>query len=186
MTEFNRITLLVPIVLTIIVIALAYIDLRQRRIPNLIVLPAALIGLAINSLQGWHGLWFGGKGWLIGLALLFGPYLFHVMGAGDVKFLAAVGAFVGGVEVVRVLLLTLLIYPLLALVFLIQQRKVRLTLKRFTKLTSKLFGAFISPLKIYASQLEANDNPHIASATTPFGLAISIGTLLALYTNLLR
>src|SRR5205823_3661024 len=117
---------------------------------------------------------------------LFIPYLFHAMGAGDVKFLAAIGAFVGGIEVVRVLLLALLVYPPLALVFLIQQRKVTLTMKRFARLTSKLFGVFIPPLRLYAAQLEASDNPDIASARTPFGLSISIGALLALYTNLLR
>jgi Flp pilus assembly protein protease CpaA len=103
-----------------------------------------------------------------------------------VKFLAAIGAFVGSAGVVRVLLLALMAYPLLALVFLLQQRKVTLTLKRFARLTCKLFGALIPPLRQYAAQLEARDDPEIASATSPFGLALSAGTLLALYTNFLR
>ncbi len=186
MTEFSGIALLVLIVLTIVVITLAYTDLRERRIPNLIVFPAALIGLGLNACWGWAGLWFGIKGLVVGFALLFIPYLFQAMGAGDVKFLAAVGAFLGGVEVIRVLLLALLAYPPLALVFLIQQQKVKLTLKRFARLTGKIFGIFIPPLRLYATQLEVSDDPNIASARTPFGLSISIGTLLALYTNLLR
>lgn len=186
MAEFNGIALLATILLTVVVLALAFTDLRERRIPNVIVFPAALIGLFLNALKGWQGLWFGCKGLAFGFVLLFIPYLFRAMGAGDVKFLAAIGAFVGGVEVLRVLLLALLAYPPLALIFLIRQQKVRLTLKRFARLTSKLFGIFIPPLRIYAAQLEANDDPNIASARTPFGLSISIGTLLALYSNLLR
>jgi prepilin peptidase CpaA len=186
MAEFTGITLLAAIALTGVVIAVAFFDLRERRIPNLIVFPAAILGLMLNASRGWQGLWFGCKGLAFGFALLFIPHLFRVMGAGDVKFLAAIGAFVGDVEVVRVLLLALLAYPLLATFFLIRQQKVTLTLKRFARLTSKLFGVFIPPLKFYAAQLEARDDPDVASATSPFGLAISVGTLLALYTNFLR
>lgn len=186
MAEFNGIALLATITLTAVALALAFTDLRERRIPNVIVFPAALAGLIFNALRGWQGLWFGCKGLAFGFALLIIPYLFRAMGAGDVKFLAAVGAFVGGVEVLRVLLLTLMAYPPLALVFLIQQQKLMLTLKRFAKLTSRLFGIFIPQFRMYATQLELNDDPTIASARTPFGLSISIGTLLALYSNLLR
>lgn len=186
MTEFAGIALLATIILTVVVLAVAFTDLGERRIPNVIVFPAALIGLALNASRGWQGLWFGGKGLAIGFALLFIPHLFRAMGAGDVKFLAAVGAFVGSVDVFRVWLLALLVYPLLAFVFLVQQKKVRLTLRRFAKLTCKLFSVFIPALRFYAVQLEANDDPNIPSARTPFGLSISIGTLLALYTNLLR
>jgi prepilin peptidase CpaA len=186
MADFNGTTVLAASVLSIVVLLVAWFDLRERRIPNVLVLPAALVGLSLHALQGWNGLWFGGKGLLVGFALLFLPYLIGAMGAGDVKFLAAIGAFVGSAGVVRVLLLALMAYPLLALVFLLQQRKVTLTLKRFARLTCKLFGALIPPLRQYAAQLEARDDPEIASATSPFGLALSAGTLLALYTNFLR
>lgn len=191
MSRANEIVLLATLALTGLVIAVAIFDVRERRIPNLLVFPAAVIGLGLNASRGWPGLWFGMRGLGLGFALLFIPYLFRVLGvramaAGDVKFLASIGAFVGSIEVVRVLLLALLAYPMLAVVFLIQQQKVILTLKRFARLTSKLFGVFIPPLRLYAARLEASDNPHEASATTPFGLSLSIGTLLALYTNLLQ
>ncbi|HEX4949643.1 MAG TPA: A24 family peptidase [Blastocatellia bacterium] len=186
MANLPGIAFFAAIVLTLVVVVVAWFDLRERRIPNLIVFPAALIGLGLNVVQGWDGLWFGVKGLLLGLALLFVPHLLGAMGAGDVKFLAAIGAFVGGTGVIRVLLLSLMVYPVLALGFLLQQRKLTLTLRRFARLTSKLFGVFIPPLRFYAAQLEARDNPEEASATTPFGLAITIGTLLALYTNFLR
>ncbi len=186
MADFFGIAVLTTSVLMIFVLLVAWFDVRERRIPNALVLPAALVGIGLNAARSWDGLWFGGKGLLIGFGLLFIPYLLRVMAAGDVKFLAAIGAFVGGTGVVRVLLLALLAYPVLALGFLIQQRKLTLTLKRFARLTSSLFGVFIPALRLYAAQLAASDNPEIASATSPFGLALSLGTLLALYTNFLR
>jgi prepilin peptidase CpaA len=186
MADFFRISALTALVLTIVVLLVAWFDVRERRIPNLIVFPAAIAGITLNAFQGWVGLWLGCRGLLIGFALLFIPYLLRVMAAGDVKFLAAIGAFVGATGVVRVLLLALMAYPILAIVFLIQQRKLALTLKRFARLTSSLFGVFIPALRLYAAQLEASDNPEIDSATSPFGLAMSVGTLLALYTNFLR
>ncbi len=186
MADFSGIAVLVVSALTVMVILAAWFDLRERRIPNALVFPAALIGLGLNATRGWDGLWFAGQGLLIGLGLLLIPYLLQVMGAGDAKFLAAIGAFVGGTGVVRVLVLALLVYPVLAFGFLLQQRKFALTMKRFARLISKLFGVFIPALRLYATQLEASDDPAIASATSPFGLAISIGTLLALSTNFLR
>ena len=70
MTEFTGIALLATIILTVVVLAVAFTDLRERRIPNVIVFPAALIGLALNASRGWQGLWFGGKGLAIGFALV--------------------------------------------------------------------------------------------------------------------
>ena len=95
MLAANGFDLLATILLTVTVILVAFFDLRERRIPNNIVFPAALTGLVLNGLRGWAGLWFGSKGLLAGFGLLFIPYLFRVMGAGDVKFLAAIGSFVG-------------------------------------------------------------------------------------------
>ncbi len=64
--------------------------------------------MALNASQGWDGLAFGLKGLAVGFGLLFIPYLFGAMGAGDVKLLAAIGSFIGAAEVARVLLLTVL------------------------------------------------------------------------------
>lgn len=186
MANFDRIALLAASALTLVAVLAAWFDLRERRIPNLLVFPATLIGLILNASHGWDGLWFSTKGFALGIALLFIPYLLRVMGAGDVKLLASTGAFVGASDVMRVLLLALLAYPVLALGFLIHQRKLKLTLVRFGQLLLRLLGIFFPPLKLYAAQLEAMDNPQIASATSPFGVAISIGTLLALYTQLLK
>jgi len=71
--------------LTAFVVAISIYDIRERRIPNLIVFPAAFIGLTLNmALRGWEGLGFGLKGLATGFALLFIAYLVGGMKAGDV------------------------------------------------------------------------------------------------------
>ena len=47
-------------------------------------------------------------------------------------------------------------------------------------------GFFIPGLKLYAIRLEKRDDNSIPSVTTPFGVAIAAGALIAVYTNFLR
>ena len=86
-----------PVSLTLLVAILliaVYCDLRWHRIPNWLSLSSLLIGLSLQALAGgWHGLLSGVLGALIGLACFMPFYLLRGMGAGDVKLLAGVGAF---------------------------------------------------------------------------------------------
>jgi prepilin peptidase CpaA len=81
---------------TIVLVVAAVIDGRQLKVPNWLTFPFALAGLAFSV---WYG---GGWGLLgsieglgLGLALLLPLYAIGGMGAGDVKLLAGVGAWVG-------------------------------------------------------------------------------------------
>jgi prepilin peptidase CpaA len=173
--------------LTMFVIAVSFFDVRERRIPNFLVFPAALAGLVLNLWSlGWEGLGLGAKGLATGFALLFFPYLVGGMKAGDVKFLAAIGAFIGATDVLRALLATLLCYPLLAAVVLIREQKFKLTWLRFRRVFLNFLGFFAPGLKLYAIQLDGKDDKNVPSATTPFGVALAAGTLIAVYTNFLR
>lgn len=176
---------IVPIVLVFVVLV-AISDWRTRRIPNVLVFPAAILGLAWHAARGWDELQFSLQGLGLGLALLMLPYLFGGMAAGDVKFLAAIGAWVGASDVLRVLLLTVLLYPLLAIVPVLRAGKLQLTLLRFGRVACNFFGYFVPSFKLYAAQLESRDDQSITSVRTPFGVAIALGTLCALLTNWLR
>lgn len=71
-------------------------DLLRHRIPNTLNAAALLLGLGLASLTaGWSGLINSVGGALVGCAALVPFYLLRGMGAGDVKLMAAAGAFLG-------------------------------------------------------------------------------------------
>lgn len=79
-------------------LALAH-DLTQRRIPNHLLWPAALVALALalgtGGLLGEHGL-VSSMGAGAAVAAVFTPlYLLRQLGGGDLKLLATVGLLVG-------------------------------------------------------------------------------------------
>jgi prepilin peptidase CpaA len=171
--------------LTAFVGTVAFSDVRERRIPNVLVFPAALLGLGLNSLTGLAGLTHAAIGLTAGFTLLFLSYLSGGMRAGDVKFFAAIGAFTGGPQILRIFFLTLLCYPLLAVFFLTREHKWGITILRLRILTLKLLGNFAPSLNVSAARLVESDDQKVESVRTPFSLAIAIGTLLALYTRFL-
>ena len=168
--------------LTALVIVVAVFDGRFRRIPNRIVFPAMLVGSM--SHLGWPGELgraASGIGIVVGFLLLLLPYVTGGMKAGDVKLLMGIGAFTGGWGVVEVLLVTLLCYPVLALFAVVRARKARLTWLRFRRVLFNFLGLFLPMLKWYAIRLDSLDDSSIPSVTTPFGVALAVGTLLTQY-----
>ena len=82
--------------LVIYVTVAAAADLRCQRIPNTITVPAALLGVAVSLLaSGSMGAVQSVAGLVVGLATFLPFYLLRGFGAGDVKAMAAVGAFLG-------------------------------------------------------------------------------------------
>lgn len=74
----------------------AYIDWKEHRVPNWLTFSALGFALAFHAGQsGWPGLGFALLGASAGLATLVLMYALGGMGAGDVKLMAAVGAWVG-------------------------------------------------------------------------------------------
>jgi prepilin peptidase CpaA len=89
----NNAPLLLPLLLSF---WMAWGDIKTQRIPNYLTLGAAVAGLGFQlGFHGWGGLWSGFLGLALGFGLLIIPYLLQGMGAGDVKALAALGAWLG-------------------------------------------------------------------------------------------
>jgi prepilin peptidase CpaA len=77
-------------------IVMAVGDWRTRRIPNYLTLGGAVAGIVFQTaVLGWTGLVQALLGVFLGLGLLLLPYILGGMGAGDVKALAALGAWLG-------------------------------------------------------------------------------------------
>ena len=71
-------------------------DIRTRRIPNLLTLGFPVFALVFHvAMQGTSGATMAAAGWGTGLAIFLPLFLLGGMGAGDVKLLAAFGAWLG-------------------------------------------------------------------------------------------
>jgi prepilin peptidase CpaA len=116
-------------------------DLREHRIPNIVVLLMMCAGVLLNTVgpaNGREGLFsqFPGAigamqalfGVLVGLALFLPMYLGRAMGAGDVKLLAALGAFAGPVEIISLALCILVAGGALAVAHMVWNGKSRAVL----------------------------------------------------------
>ena len=71
-------------------------DLRWRRIPNALTLGGAAAALVVHTaLRGTSGASSAAAGWAVGLGLFLPIFALRGIGGGDVKLLAALGAWLG-------------------------------------------------------------------------------------------
>jgi prepilin peptidase CpaA len=96
----------VPHIVVVLIAGMACLsDIRTARIPNLLTFGAAAAGvLYLFASSGWPGMAEAIEGWAVGV-LLFAPFFaLGGMGAGDVKLLGAMGAWIGPREILWVAL----------------------------------------------------------------------------------
>ncbi len=83
-------------VLFVVLGAAVATDVKNHRIPNLLLWPALSLALMLHMMSGGiDGLITAGGGLVLGLAMLLPLYAIGGMGAGDVKLLGIVGSFLG-------------------------------------------------------------------------------------------
>jgi leader peptidase (prepilin peptidase)/N-methyltransferase len=104
----------IQIFLILILVYLAYIDLRTFRLPDAITLPLILSGLLVSGLsnQGFVSFWDSAIGAILGyLSLWLLNFLYRLakrqdgIGMGDAKLLAALGAWLGWFSLPGILLI---------------------------------------------------------------------------------
>ena len=163
-----------PAAATICALLGAAVDVRCRRIPNLITGPALLAGLLLHlSLEGWRGLLSAfGAGMLCGVVfLLF--YLAGGMGAGDVKLIAAAGCLAGLDNVGYLLILTSLAGGVMGILIALLRGRLTSTLENVRMLFThhRLQGLNPHP------ELNVRNE---ATIRLPYGVAIAAGCCLTL------
>lgn len=161
----------------------AWSDFKARRIPNWLVLSGVVAGLIANGFLpaglGLNNAFApGGIGWLaalqgmgLGLAVLLPLYLLRAMGAGDVKLMGMVGAFLGPVHVQGAILFTFLAGGLIALILALRSGMLKRLIQNIKFI---LMGGIV---KMSVGQLPVMDDLPLSVGKLPYGVAIAMGTL---------
>ncbi len=149
----------------------AWIDFRTRRIPNWLTVPAFFLGLVLRTFTtGWSGAKASLEGAGLALVLLLPLVLMRALGAGDWKLMGAIGAFLGPVLFLFVLLGSFLVSGLMAIVEMWRTQRVKETFRNLGVLVQGFFS-----FGLRAHPEISLDNP--ALLKLPFGVAAAISTL---------
>lgn len=101
----------------------AWIDGKQLRVPNWLTYPMALSGLVYNvAVGGWGGLGDGLLGLVVGLLCLMPLYSVGGMGAGDVKLMAGMGAWLGWEVTFAAFLVTTVVGAVMAVAMVVYRK----------------------------------------------------------------
>ncbi|MGE4054716.1 MAG: prepilin peptidase [Vicinamibacterales bacterium] len=150
-------------------------DIRTRRIPNYLTFGGALCAFGYFALTGgWEGLSTSALGWLTGFVLFFPFYLLRGMGAGDVKQLAALGAWFGPLATLVLGAYTALAGGLLALVVVLWNRAFKTTFRNLWLLIChwKVVGLRALP------EVSLDDKRRIR---VPYGVPIALGAITTIW-----
>jgi prepilin peptidase CpaA len=144
-------------------------DFTRRRISNVLTVGATLLALVLHFVaNGSEGLLHGLGGFAVGLGVFLPFFLMGGMGAGDVKTMAAAGAFLAPLPSLLAAGLSLIAGAMLGLVVLAWR------------------GGFLATIKSYGQSLLFLSStrrwlrpslPAVAAQRFPYALAIALGTL---------
>jgi prepilin peptidase CpaA len=152
----------------------AVYDVRSRRIPNFITLPAMVFGLILHvALGGWRQLATAAAGGLICGLIFFVFYLAGGMGAGDVKLITAAGCIAGLPLIGHLLLWTALAGGVMAIGMALYRRQLVTTLRNMCAIVvhHRVMG-----LTHHVQFNISNDR----TLRLPYALAITAGSALTL------
>jgi prepilin peptidase CpaA len=150
-------------------------DVRTRRIPNVLTLSAAGGALLFHlATGGWSAAGWSLAGLFVGALLFFPMFALRGMGAGDVKLLAAVGAWLGPGQVAIVALATSIAGGVIALVVALAYGYLRTAVSNLFVLLMHWRVAGVRPLP--AVTLERAKGPRLA-----YAFPIAIGTVVTLW-----
>lgn len=175
---------IIPLVLAV---WMAWGDVKTRRIPNYLTLGAALAGLGFQAgLHGWSGLGSGVLGMALGFAFLIAFYVMGGMGAGDVKALAALGAWLGPGRTFELFIYMALFGGLLSIVMLWRRKQLWSSLKQGGSSLKNWFLSYIllRPHKSLKRPPAADHAP--LTGGIPYAVAMALGMAVLLMRNVYR
>lgn len=151
------------------------IDLKARRIPNWLTFGAALAGVLFQGATGGGaGLMSAIGGWSVGVAVFFLPFALGGLGAGDIKLIAALGAWFGPADAVWLALYTGIAGGVLAVVVALARGYLGEALRNVWLLLMHWRTEGLKPLPELT--IHHGHGPKLA-----YGVAIFVGTLVTLW-----
>ncbi len=177
-------------ILIFLLLAAAFMDAKDKRIPNILTFPLILIGLILNIIiNGISGIGFSFLGFLLGLAIFFIPFAVGLMGGGDVKLMAAIGALMGWKFTLISAIFSAIAGIGVVFVYLIYKGRLFNYFRKYFVVIGRTILKYIdfsekniigSKLKGFSYSDEAKEEEN-AKLYVPYGVSIAIGTLFVLW-----
>jgi prepilin peptidase CpaA len=158
---------------TITLVVAATIDGIKLKVPNRITFPLIIGGWVYNTwCYGLEGLGMSLLGTVVGLALLLPAYAIGGMGAGDVKLLAGVGAWVGGTVTFYAFCVSTVIGAVLAIAMVLYRRAWARHRDQFMLIMGEIL-TIRDPEQLSAIAAERKSSMLLL----PYGIPIALGTI---------
>ncbi len=161
---------------TVTLIVAAVIDGLKLKVPNWITFPMIVSGwiysATLSPYAGWEGLMYSLVGTAVGLALLLPAYAIGGMGAGDVKLLAGVGAWVWGTDTFYAFAISAIVGGIIAILMVVFRRKWFKHQSQFWMICNEILTVK-DPEKLAAIAADRKSTMMLL----PYGIPIAIGTI---------
>src|SRR3954470_22873636 len=158
---------------TVVLIVAAVIDGFELKVPNWVTFPFIVSGWAYSTLAfGWEGLGWSVLGTVVGLALLLPSYAIGGMGAGDVKLLAGVGAWVWSTTTLYAFVVSTIVGAIIAILMVLSRRKWLKHHAQFWMICTEILTVK-DPEQLAAIAAERKPSMMLL----PYGIPIAIGTI---------
>jgi prepilin peptidase CpaA len=160
-------------VVSIALVVAAVIDGYKLKVPNWLTFSLILSGWVVSTISyGWQGLGWSLAGTAVGLALLLPAYAIGGMGAGDVKLLAGVGAWVGATITLYAFCVSAIVGGLIAIVMVLYRRAWSHHYYQFLTIWHEM-ATIRDPEQLSAIAAERKSSMLLL----PYGIPLAIGTI---------
>ena len=156
-----------------------YYDISERKIKNIVTIPSALMGLAINTLEkGVGGLFFSVEGWLVPVSVLMIFYYINVMVAGDIKLIGSIGSIMGLSFAGYSFAYSIYIGGLIAMIILLRNKEIYSRMKRLTNYF--IYIIFTGQITVYSHKEDRSSKFIFSAAIVPGTVIQIVATILQL------